>query len=190
MSLLPIKYRAPRFDGFLFEFGRINVILGANGSGKSRLLSELRDAVPGVLSGTKAVYIEGGRTIKLEDVLKLDAKNFQHFDKLESAFAQWDRKRTRSLADRVFDALVVLEKRELALKAQHSDAVEAWNAAGRVSPYPNRPRAPLVRLFELFAELFPQIALSLKDPLIRQHFFSALRRKSGRDFCRDSGVMV
>jgi ATPase subunit of ABC transporter with duplicated ATPase domains len=57
MSLLPIKYRAPRFDGFLFEFGRINVILGANGSGKSRLLSELRDAVPGVLSGTKAVYI-------------------------------------------------------------------------------------------------------------------------------------
>lgn len=160
MNLLPVKYQAPRFNGFLFEFGRINVILGANGSGKSRLLSELRDAVPGLLSGTKAVYIEGGRAIKLEDVLKLDAKNFQHFDKLESAFKQWDRKRTSSLADRVFDALVVLEKRELALKAQHSDAVEAWNATGRSGPYPTRPRAPLARLFELFTELFPQIELS------------------------------
>jgi energy-coupling factor transporter ATP-binding protein EcfA2 len=60
----------------------------------------------------------------------------------------------------VFDALVVLEKRELALKAQHSDAVQAWDIAGRSGPLPSKPRAPLARLFELFTEIFPQIALS------------------------------
>lgn len=88
----------------------MNVILGVNGSGESQFLSELRDAIPGLLGGGKAVYIEGGRTIKIADVIKFDARNFQQYDKLETALSKYESKRLQSLADRVFDAIVVLEK--------------------------------------------------------------------------------
>lgn len=134
-------------------------MLGANGAGKSRILTELRDAIV-KSGGTKPVFIEGGRTIKIEDVLKLDAKNFQQYDRLESAEAQYESKRAKSLADRVFDALVVLEKRELQLKAKHSDDVEVWQSRGGLGAYPKRQRPPLSRLFDLFTEIFPQISLS------------------------------
>lgn len=154
-----MNYTSPRFGNYEFRFGRINVLLGANGTGKSKVLAEIRDWIAKA-GGTKPVFIEGGRTIKLEDVLKLDAKNFQQYDRLESAIAQYERKRAKSLADRVFDALVVLEKRELQLKARHSDEVEVWAVGARSSDYPKRPPAPLGRLFELFTEISPQIVLT------------------------------
>lgn len=138
----------------------MNVILGANGSGKSQFLSELRDSIPGILGGGKAVYIEGGRTIKIADIIKLDSRNFQQYDTLETALAQYEGKRLKSLADRLFDAIVVLEKKELQLKSKHSDEVEKWNAEGRLAEFPKRPIAPLSRVFELFTEIFPQITLS------------------------------
>lgn len=155
-----MQFKAPRFNNFEFTFERVSVVLGANGSGKSRFLRDLRDAIPSLTDGSKAVFIEGGRTITIQDVLQLDARNFQHYDRLESAERQWENKRAKSLADRVFDALVVLEKRDLQLKARHSDAVEQWQHDGGKGPYPVRPRAPLARLFDLFSEIFPQITLS------------------------------
>lgn len=155
-----LKYTSPRFGNFEFAFDRINVILGANGAGKSKLMMELRDSISRIIAGKKAVFIEGGRTIKLVDVIQFDMKNFQKFDRLESAIQQHERKRAISLADRIFDAIVVLEKKELQLKSSHSDAVEAWNSRGRMGDYPNRPTAPLTRLFDLFAEIFPKITLT------------------------------
>jgi predicted ATPase len=145
-----MRYTSPRFSSHEFNFDRVTVILGANGSGKSKLLGEIRDAVPQSSPGAKAVFIEGGRTITLTDVLQLDAKNFSQFDRLESAVAQYEKKRSRSLASRVFDALVVLEKRELQIKSAHSDEVEQWAASDRQGEYPKRKLAPLARLFELF----------------------------------------
>jgi ABC-type branched-subunit amino acid transport system ATPase component len=154
-----MQYISPRFENYEFHFARINVLLGANGAGKSKVLMDIRDHISKE-GGSKPVFIEGGRTIKIEDVLKLDVKNFQQYDRLESAIAQYERKRAKSLADRVFDALIVLEKRELQLKAKHSDDVEAWHAGNRSAEYPKRPAAPLGRVFGLFTEIFPQIVLT------------------------------
>lgn len=155
-----MEYISPRFNNHIFSFERINVILGANGAGKSKLLAELRDSIPKVRASSKPVFIEGGRTIKISDVLKFDVNNFQRYDRLDSAIAQYEKKRRTSLADRLFDALVILEKRELHLKSVHSDLVEAWESTGRTGDYPKRGIAPLSRLFDLFTEIFPQIALS------------------------------
>lgn len=154
-----MKHISSRYPEFHFNFGRVNVILGANGSGKSQFLAELRDAIPKIKVGKKAVFIEGGRTIKIDDVIKFDARNFQQYDKLETAISQYESKRLKSLADRLFDAIVVLEKKEMTLKSRHSDQVERWNSEGRTGDYPCRPVAPLSRVFEMFSEIFPQIAL-------------------------------
>ena len=68
-------HTSPRYGNFQFVFSRVNVILGANGAGKSKFLTELKDSVAALTSGAKAVYIEGGRTIKIKDVLQLDHTN-------------------------------------------------------------------------------------------------------------------
>lgn len=155
-----MKHTSPRYANFQFSFSRINVILGANGAGKSKFLTELKDSASTLTNGAMAVYIEGGRTIKIKDVLQVDHTNFGQFDRMESALAHYASKRTTSLADRVFDALVVLDKRDQQMKSQHSDAVAQWAEDGQVGPCPKRAQPPLDHLFELFNEIFPQITLT------------------------------
>jgi energy-coupling factor transporter ATP-binding protein EcfA2 len=154
-----LKHQSNRYSGYNFDFQRINVILGANGAGKSKLLTEIRDNVSQITGGKKAVYIEGGRTIKIRDVLQLDHKNFGQFDRYESAVSTYQSKRNQLLADRVFDALIVLDKKQTQQKSAHSDAVEKWVEAGQKSEYPKRKQPPLEHLFELFTEIFPRISL-------------------------------
>lgn len=155
-----MRHQSNRYSGHIFDFQRVNVILGANGAGKSKLLSEIRDNVSQITGGKKAVYIEGGRTIKIRDVLQLDHTNYGHFDRYESAITTYLSKRNQLLADRVFDALIVLDKKDAQLKSAHSDAVEMWIEAGQQGDCPKRKQPPLDHLFELFTEIFPRISLS------------------------------
>lgn len=155
-----MRHTSSRFGGFVFDFQRVNVILGANGSGKSKLLTEIKNHAGALTGGSKAVYIEGGRTIKIKDVLQFDHTNFNQFDRLDTAIAHYYNKRATSLADRVFDALVVLDKRDAHMKSQHSDAVSRWIADGQKDECPRRSQPPLEHLFELFSEIFPLITLS------------------------------
>jgi ABC-type lipoprotein export system ATPase subunit len=156
----PMKHTSARYANHTFDFERVNVILGANGSGKSKLLTEIKDQASALTGGFKAVYIEGGRTIKIKDVLQLDHTNVGQFDRYESALTHYYNKRSTSLADRVFDSLVVLDKRDANLKSQHSDAVDKWISDGQKGDVPRRSQPPLEHLFELFGEIFPQITLS------------------------------
>lgn len=155
-----MKHSSARYANYTFEFQRVNVILGANGSGKSKLLTEIKDQASTLTGGFKAVYIEGGRTIKIKDVLQLDHTNVNQFDRYESAVTHYFNKRSTSLADRVFDSLVVLDKRDANLKSQHSDAVDKWILDGQKGDVPRRAQPPLEHLFELFSEVFPLITLS------------------------------
>lgn len=155
-----MKYTSSRFAAFEFDFHRVNVILGANGSGKSKLLTELKDHASQLTGGAKAAYIEGGRTIKIKDILQLDHTNVSQYDRFESALVHYYNKRATSLADRVFDALLILDKLDAQLKSKHSDAVAKWLADGQKGDCPKRGQPPLERFFELFSEIFPLITLS------------------------------
>jgi ABC-type lipoprotein export system ATPase subunit len=172
-----MEYVAPRFADFKFVFRRVNVILGANGSGKSKLLTEIKDQAAALTGGSKVTYIEGGRTIKIKDVLQLDHTNVGAYDRYDSALTHYFNKRVTSLADRVFDALVVLDKRDAHLKGQHSDAVAKWLAEGQKGECPRRSQPPLEHFFELFSEIFPLITLSYN---VEGRRLSAL--KSGQSY--------
>jgi energy-coupling factor transporter ATP-binding protein EcfA2 len=154
-----MKHISHRYNNYEFTFKRVNVILGANGVGKSKFLTELKDSVGVLTDGAKAVYIEGGRTIVIKDVLQLDHTNVGQFERYDSGFAHYESKRSISLASRVFDALVMLEKRDVRIKSRHSDAVELWVEGGLIGVCPVRQQPPLAHLFELFNEIFPQITL-------------------------------
>lgn len=155
-----MKHISPRYNNHEFTFKRVNVILGANGVGKSKFLTELKDHVGILTNGARAVYIEGGRTIIIKDVLQLDHSNVNQFERYDSGIAYYESKRAVSLASRVFDALVMLEKRDVRIKSHHSDAVEKWVEEGATGICPTRKQPPLERLFELFNEIFPQISLT------------------------------
>ena len=51
--------------GYEFDFGHVTVILGANGSGKSKLLLEITEALAIEKGEGVAVYVEGGRAIRI-----------------------------------------------------------------------------------------------------------------------------
>jgi energy-coupling factor transporter ATP-binding protein EcfA2 len=54
---------------------------------------------------------------------------------------------------------MVLERKELAIKASHSDAVQVWLTGGQIGLCPPRELPPLERLFELFHEIFPRMQI-------------------------------
>ncbi len=158
-----MKHVSPRFPNHEFVFKRINVILGANGSGKSKLLEELKKAgvdQKGTNQRRKVIYIEGGRTMVIKDVVQPEGPQVGNYMTMEGAEKHYEQKRDKKLAGRVLDALIVLDKRDAEIKAQHSDTVEKWIASGSPGKCPTRPLPPLERLFALFTEIFPGIALS------------------------------
>ncbi|WP_339411771.1 AAA family ATPase [Pseudomonas sp. EA_35y_Pfl2_R5] len=154
-----MKYISQIYKGFEFELSAVNVFLGANGAGKSTFLNEVRQYF--ISQGNNnLVYVEGGRTIKINDTLQLNRQNFQQYDRLDQAKTQHENKRKSSLADRVFDALIVLDKQGQEEKSRHSDAVEAWIESGSSGDCPTRRQPPLDRMFEMFNEIFPLIELT------------------------------
>ncbi len=154
-----MEFTSKRYPSTPFNFGRVNVILGANGAGKSHVLREIKLFAANNAPGS-VVFIEGGRTIQIADVITLDVKNYNRYDKLETAATYYSRKRAESLADRIFDLIVVLEKKEQQLKGEHSDAVTEWARSGGHGQPPVRAPTPMARLFGLFSEIFPQLTLS------------------------------
>ena len=154
-----MNYISQKYEGFEFKFSAVNVFLGANGAGKSTFLNEIRDHF--INQGEKkVVYVEGGRTIKINDTLQLSRQNFQQYDRLEQAKAEYENKRRYSLADRVFDALIVLDKQGQEEKSRHSDTVKEWIESGSKGDCPTRNQPPLDKMFEMFNEIFPLIELT------------------------------
>src|ERR1044071_9310753 len=73
----------PNIDAY---FGRITVLLGANGTGKSRALKRLCDQSFNFgLRPQAVVYMEGGRVIPIPKALKYDTLTYEQFGTLQQA---------------------------------------------------------------------------------------------------------
>lgn len=146
-----------------FIFNQVNLLLGANGTGKSKLLKELRDNAEKFYPGRSVIFVEGGRTIKLVNSLQLNRNNFNNYDTLEKANNTFKSKRQITLSDRVTDALLLLERMGQEIRGKHSDDVHDWDKNGKNGPLPVREDPPLAKLFQLFTEIFPSIHLQLNS---------------------------
>ena len=146
-----------------FTFNRVNLLLGANGTGKSKLLKELKENAPRFYPGRSIIFVEGGRTIKLIDSLQLNRNNFNQYGTLEKANNTFISKRQTTLSDRVTDALLLLDKMGQEIRGKHSDEVHEWTKNGMNGPLPIREDPPLTKLFQLFTEIFPSIQLHLNS---------------------------
>jgi ABC-type lipoprotein export system ATPase subunit len=150
---MQMEFHATTHGNYRFDFPRITVVLGANGSGKSTLLRKIKDA-------HQSIYVEGGRTIKIDDVVKLTRQNFNDYQNLNQTLIKYKQKRRNKLVDRIFDAIMLLIQKEQVLKDAHSDAVVLWEKGGRVGDIPKRGQPPLEKLFEQYNEIFPHINIT------------------------------
>jgi ABC-type lipoprotein export system ATPase subunit len=158
-----VNFRSSRTPNCDIAVGRITVFLGANGTGKSKLLQEVLSASSTLFPGYTAVRIEGGRAITLKDSLALDRNTFSPYRTLETAKATHKGKIGSTLSSRVFDAMQLLERMGRNIKSEHSDAVIEWQIENLQGPCPQRDQHPLERVFDLFNEIFPRIKLTYNE---------------------------
>lgn len=149
------------------QFGRVNVVLGANGTGKSKLLQRLR-SMPAEFGGTRPVaYVEGGRVVKPPVSVALDRNTINAFRNLKQASDQHRQQKQNNLADRIAHLFVLLDRLGEQGRSAHSDAVTLWIRDGKPGDPPEREEPPLEKLFRLFSEIFPEIRIWV-DPESKQ----------------------
>jgi len=139
------------------------VFLGANGTGKSKLLQELIRSAGTLYPDHAVIRIEGGRAIKIQDSLALTSGTYNKYRTLEIATQTYKKKLAMTLSSRVHDALLVLERMGHELKTTHSDAVALWQRNPSQNICPQRSQPPLERVFDLFNEVFPRIRLKYHE---------------------------
>lgn len=155
-----INVTVPKFPATELELARINVFLGANGTGKSQLLKEFKDKAS--FPDRNIVYVEGGRTISIPNSVALDRNNFNEHSTVKKSLTTYGGKRKNTLVERVKDALILLDRQGDEIGIRHSEAVVEWQKGGSLENCPERERAPLDLLFEQFHSIFPTIELGFQ----------------------------
>jgi ABC-type lipoprotein export system ATPase subunit len=150
----------PKITG---HFGRITVLLGANGTGKSRVLRRLRDTSSSIFGEDRSpVYIEGGRVIVIPNAIGIDLFSFNQFGTLQLAYQTFRTNRLTPTSNRSRDAFYLLARKDAVAKEQHSDAVTEWQRNGCAGTCPSIEETQLEKLFKLFSEVFPEIRIRLE----------------------------
>jgi energy-coupling factor transporter ATP-binding protein EcfA2 len=149
------------------QFSRVNVVLGTNGTGKSRVLRTLRDSGAS-FGGRTPVYIEGGRVINLPATLNFDHNTYNTFGTIGRALNTFRSRRLQALSSRTADAFYLLERKGAQSKILHSEAVTKWQGGDRSTPCPIVEKDALQALFDSFSSVFPEITLTIGNEDNRQ----------------------
>ncbi len=151
-----------RWPALRAHCGRVTIILGANGTGKSNLLMQMR--VKKVLPGRTCCPVEGGRVLKPPETTNKSTKNFGMYRNAATSREYW--KSHPTLADRIESTFMLLAAEDSEAGNVHSAAVTEWKANGSVGPCPDRQESKLERLFQLFNDLFPDVTMAVSGGAI------------------------
>lgn len=141
------------------EFGRVTVILGVNGSGKSRMLAPFggfgKSRSPLITKPgdpvRNVVYIEGGRAIQLRFS---PGGPSEPVVKEEGIFAAGS-----SLTSKVSSVLRILDQEDFNATETYKNHLYVW-ASDKSRPEPVRPESNLSKIFDAFHQIFPHLMLS------------------------------
>lgn len=147
---------------FTAAFDRVNVILGANGVGKTKPLQHLIGNSEALFGATYTpVSIEGGRALNIPIGVAMDNQSIHMFSNPSGARDQYKQTRRQPLAGRISRTFVMMRVLENLEKTRHSDAVQAWVENGKEGPLPERAMPPFSKLANLFSEVFPNMTLEI-----------------------------
>jgi len=144
------------------EIDRISVFLGANGSGKSRLLKHLLEGNhSGAFNGLMPVYVEGGRVFKdLQAHVTMGPHNASVFSFPDQGLVNHVGGSGNPISGRVNMLFSLLEALGENIEKTHSRDVVSWQNSGEIGPCPKIKQLPLNKLFEMFHAIFPNLRLS------------------------------
>jgi energy-coupling factor transporter ATP-binding protein EcfA2 len=166
----------PPIEPFAVECGRISVLLGSNGSGKTRFIYRMMDRSLSSEKKNSFIYVEGSRTFR-DKIINIDPHNETHkFNENPKQFEDtYIAHRRSELTHRVQLSLQLLKLRSRKEYEAYIKAGIAWDKGGRKGPSPTEPLQSLQRMFLMFNEIFPEISLQETD--------------SGQLYCLQNGQM-
>lgn len=162
------------FPDFHETLGRINILLGANGSGKSQLLHKIVSE-PQLHFGPdcQPIFIESNRTYNLPTSIPLvGTEVLDIYRNLEHNFRGFNSSKKQYLAGRVMRAFQIMRAQEHGLVERHSRQCTEWAASDRLSPFPEREPRPVDKFAESFSSIFPELLLLVNEEghfQIRKH---------------------
>ena len=150
------------------ECGRITVLLGANGTGKSRILKRVKDSKGALGPGRKCVYIEGGRVVqplagKPPIVNQKRGQPQPNQPKQPTLEEQYEKSLTNLLQQRLQLVFRLLVAQSDPHKRRYFDTLRRWEKSGGEGEPPKREDTLLDRVFDRFHQVFPDISLDC-DP--------------------------
>lgn len=147
----------PAFKG---TFSRVNVILGENGVGKSRLLLHLLIQGQQIFGNNfLPVRVEGGRAIAIPVNVGMEHRPDVFSNPEMTAKTYIEEGRSSSLSSRVQTTFLMLRALENAEKIRHSDAVIQWQKGDQKAPMPERRTPPFERFVRMFQSVFPALSV-------------------------------
>ena len=145
----------PELEGI---FGRINVVLGANGAGKTKLLQQLLPNRERIFPGfSSTVCVEGGRALEIDVNVAVSQNSLHIFTHPETAERQHSQQ--NALSQRLKQTFVLINSLQAKDKAAFADEVMDWQKGGSsgTCPIPNEFR------FDEYLEKRKMYGLILKE---------------------------
>ncbi len=196
------RHPTKNIPGFDANLGRVNVILGTNGSGKSRLLSKVKDLIAlndGSLGPDlvrrNVQFVEGGRSLvppeKLDssfgDTMTANGARSKNAGSRHDRLAQ----RLRSAMNLILLESEALDREYVGLLRSHGHESIGDNLIRFSGPLPAIPITPLTRLCEAFNSIFPDMETKYieRDNILRcrkydhEYDLSALSDGEKQAFC-------
>ena len=142
------------------DAARVSVVLGANGTGKTRLAQRAVDAYRTHHGATHVTYIEGARNFSDLVNVGVGAEFSRIITVPHEQRESYKGHRSVTLSQRVLLALKTLRIDQLANEISWAREMKAWST-DRSQPTPADPAAPLDEAFALFQTIFPQLKLEV-----------------------------
>lgn len=156
----------PNFNGTL---ERINVVLGTNGSGKSKLLTAFENVANGQAAfGYKVVRVTASRRGDLPANISTQTKagkSFEDFDEeVKEEFAGANREAQGRMVEALRHFSTNLASEQVEYRKRHLAWMSTDGEMEKPTPPPSRDsKAHLDKLLSLFSEIFPDISIGARN---------------------------
>jgi ABC-type lipoprotein export system ATPase subunit len=168
MAVLKVSadLKAGRTKAVEIEVAHITVLMGANGSGKSRLLAAIGVGKrPGF--NAEPILVSGRRVARLPAEARLPRRNIGR-ENVGKFIGKFKPQTNEPFITRVTQKLRYLRAKDMVARGVHLEALTHWSDAGELGPSPKRKPYLLEAVFSSFSEVFPAIRITLQGMAERE----------------------
>jgi len=154
-------HTANYFPNADFSCGRVSVIIGSNGSGKTKFLDHLIHSM--VVNEREFLKIESNRAIGIELLQPSLGAHYDNYGTPAKALSSYARERGANLSHRLKFSFLTLRQKTQLEKETYLSALQEWDQNGRQTQAPTRPEYSLDKTFRIYKNIFPYLEIGFND---------------------------